>query len=349
MVDQLIQLEEKKEGIISKETKKYIFFMDFKAQMKEIKEKYLGFLFLPNISSDKTIEMRKEQINKYESKRSFISRLNNPLTILGIILIFIILTWAVFAPLITTYDFHKISVGDFDTKPDLPPDYEHIFGTTRLGIDVFSRLIWGARGSLFFSILIVSISAFLGIFFGLISGYNPGIIDNLIMRFCDIMMAFPSLILVILIAVMCNGNQFVISLSYAVLGFVGYTRLLRASVLAEREKTYVQAAKISGASNLKILYRHILPNTIAPIIVSVSFDIGGTILGLAGLSFLGYSFLSTIDWGTDLNVARLKIFSAPYAAIIPGIGVSMAVLGFMLVGDGLRDALDPRLHGRKGS
>ncbi|MCF2141106.1 MAG: ABC transporter permease [Candidatus Lokiarchaeota archaeon] len=320
-------------------------YMNFRKQIKELKEHYIPFLFLPT-AKDPILTKRKEELERFHSKRKFIKRLQNPLTMFGIFIIFVIFSWAVFAPLIISQGFYEVTVADFSTLPNLPPTKDHIFGTTRLGMDVFARLVWGARPSLFYGSFIAFLSAFIGVFFGLLAGYHSGIVDNIIMRLVDIMMAFPSLILIVLIAVWSGGNEFIILISYGVLGFAGYTRMLRALVLSERNKTYVQAAKVAGASNLRILYKHILPNCLAPIIVSLSFSIGGVILGLAGLSFLGYGFENSADWGTDLNTAHTKIFSAPWAAIVPGFGVFIAVMGFMLVGDGLRDAMDPRLHNK---
>jgi len=321
---------------------KNVLIRSFKEQMQEIRSKYIGYLFIP-LKKDETLENREMRFIAFRSKRSFIRKLYNPLTMFGILIIFILLTWAVFAPLITKQDFNHIFIADLDTFPDLPPSDDHLFGTTRLGRDVFARLIWGARPSIYYSIFIVFLGAFLGVFFGLIAGYFSGLTDNIIMRLVDIFMAFPSLIIIVLVVTISNQNQTAILLCYGILGFPGYSRLVRASVLKEKNQMYVQAAKVSGSSNLKILYRHILPNCVAPIIVSMTSAIGGTILGLAGLSFLGFGFLDSADWGSDLNSARVKIFIAPWAAFVPGFGVFICVLGFMLLGDGLRDALDPRL------
>ncbi|WP_457559392.1 ABC transporter permease, partial [Candidatus Harpocratesius sp.] len=138
-------------------------------------------------------------------------------------------------------------------------------------------------------------------------------------------------------------------LTYGILGIPGYTRLIRGTALQEKNKTYVEAAKVAGANKLKIMFKHILPNCLAPIIVAFTFDIGGIILSLAGLSFLGFSDTKNpvVEWGTDINYARNHIYDAPWAAFTPGFGILLTVLAFMLVGDGLRDALDPRLQGRK--
>jgi len=319
----------------------------FLDQLKEVKDSYLGFLFKLGQKND-VLTRRDFLFNRLKSKRSFISRLNNPLTKLGFIIIFIAITWAVFAPWISIYNYQLISDMDKTVAPFARPSWPaHPLGVTFFGRDIFGRLIWGARASLTMGLLSIVIATVFGVMIGVFSGYVGGWVDNLIMRIMDIIMAFPSLIMIIIIlSIFPNPKSRLelILLLYGFLGIPGYARLIRGTVLSEKTRTYVEAAKVSGSSNFRIMFKHILPNCIAPIIVSVTFDIGGIILSLAGLSYLGFGDQNLVEWGGDIQNARSKLYDAPWSALIPGIGIFLSVLGFMLAGDGLRDALDPRLQ-----
>ncbi len=318
----------------------------FKKQLSEIGSKYLGFLLIPG-KEEPELERRKMLLTRFQSKRKFISKLNNFLTIFGFVVVFIVLTWAVFAPLITTYDFYAINLVDVESPGWAEPDENHLLGTAKFGRDVYSRLIWGARSSLTMGLFAIVISVTLGTMLGIYSAYSGGIIDNLIMRGVDIIMAFPGLIIVIIIIAILGPSMGNILFVYGILGIPGYARLVRGAALQEKNKTYVEAAKVAGASSGKIMFKHILPNCLAPVLVSLTFDIGGIILSLAGLAFLGFSDPTLIEWGNDIQYARSKIYEAPFAAFTPGFGILITVLGFMLIGDGLRDAFDPRLQGKK--
>jgi peptide/nickel transport system permease protein len=317
-----------------------------KDQLSEIKEKYLKFLFMPGVKDDEFVK-RDFLLNRLKSKRKFASKLNNTLTKLGIFIVFIILTWAVFAPWLTPYNYFMVTGIDFNIDAFAPPSPAHPLGVTKFGRDVLGRLIWAARSSLTIGLLSIIISCVFGVMLGTFSAYTGGWVDNLIMRIVDIIMAFPGLIMVIIIISILGPQMHNIMLVYGVLGIVGYARVMRGAALQEKTKTYVEAARVSGASNFKIMFKHILPNCIAPIIVSFTFDIGGIILSLAGLSFLGFGDTRLVEWGTDINDSRSKIYSAPWAAVWPGFGILFTVLGFMLLGDGLRDALDPRLQSKR--
>jgi len=319
-------------------------------QMKEVKDTYLWFLFKPG-QKDDVLSRRDFLFNRLKSKRRFISKLNNPLTKLGLLVIFIAITWAVFSPLISIYNYEVVAGINEDVEQFARPSFPaHPLGVTYFGRDIFSRLIWGARSSLTLGLLSILISMVFGVMIGVFSGYIAGWVDNVIMRIMDIVMAFPGLIMIIIILSIFDEparRMQTILLLYGFLGIPGYARLIRGSVLSERTRTYVEAAKVGGSSNFQIMFKHILPNCIAPIIVSVTFDIGGIILSLAGLSYLGFADTTMVEWGADINEARRKLTSAPWAAIWPGVGIFITVLGFMLVGDGLRDALDPRLQAKK--
>jgi len=302
--------------------------------------KNLKFLLLPG-SRMEELTFRELEYEKTVSKRSLMRRLKNPLTILGFCIVFFISTLAVFASWLSPQSYANvldIHVGSWN-----PPSPEHPLGQTWIGGDVLSRLIWGAQTSLTVAIPSITISVTGGILLGVIAAYYGGWIDSLIMRICDIFLAFPSLVLsLVLIAIYGRSIQ-IILLVWGFLGIPVYARLIRGNVLQARELPYIAAARVAGAGNWRIMFRHILPNVIQPIIIFFTFDIGSYILGLAGLSFLGVHSSSIPEWGNDINKARNNPYSAPWASLWPGFMILLTVLGFMLVGDGLRDALDPKL------
>lgn len=302
----------------------------------------IKFLLIPG-SRIEELTFREIEYEKTISKRKFIRRLKSTLTLLGIVLIFIIASFAVHAPWISPFTFFEVN----DIHPELinygPPIPGHPLGLTEFGRDVLGRMIWGARSSLTIALPSIALSVSLGIVFGVIAGYYGGWIDSIIMRICDVFLSFPYIILVMVIVAIWGQRIENIMLAYGFLGIPGYARLIRGSVLQARELPYVDAAKVAGAGNWRIMFRHILPNTIQPILISFTFDIGGIILSLAGLGFLGYSDPQMVEWGNDIANAKGRLPVAPWASFWPGFMILIAVLGFMLVGDGLRDALDPRL------
>jgi peptide/nickel transport system permease protein len=287
------------------------------------------------------LEEREFEYEKDISKRSLIRRLKNPLTILGFAIILFIVTIAMYAPWLSPQTFGEAmrpQAGSWNA-----PSPEHLLGQTAMGGDVLSRLIWGARTSLTISLPSISISVSGGIIAGVIAAYYGGWVDSLIMRICDVLLAFPSLILSLVFIAIYGPYIEIILTVWGFLGIPIYARLIRGNVLQARELPYIEAARVSGAGNWRIMFRHILPNVIQPIIVFFTFDIGAYILGLAGLSFLGMNQSVLIEWGHDINVGRENPYLAPWASLWPGFFIFLTVLGFMLVGDGLRDALDPRL------
>jgi peptide/nickel transport system permease protein len=298
------------------------------------------FLVLPG-SRIEELELRETEYEKNISKRKLTRRLKNPLTILGISIIFFILTLAVYAPWLSPQSFADAMKPHFGSWN--PPSPEHPLGQTAMGGDVLSRLIWGARTSLTISLPSISVSVFGGVVFGVVAAYYGGWVDSLIMRICDVFLAFPSLILSLVFIAILGPSIEIILMVWGFLGIPVYARLIRGNVLQARELPYIEAARVSGAGNWRIMFRHILPNVIQPIIVFFTFDIGAYILGLAGLSFLGMNQSILIEWGNDISVARENPYEAPWAGLWPGFMIFLTVLGFMLLGDGLRDALDPRL------
>lgn len=302
--------------------------------------KNLKFLLLPG-SRKEELTIRELEYEKSVSKRSLMRRLKNPLTILGFCIVFFVATLAVFAPWLSPQSY--IETLDIHTGSWNPPSPEHPLGQTWIGGDVLSRIIWGARTSLTIAIPSISISVIGGILLGVIAAYYGGWLDSIIMRICDIFLAFPALVLsLVLIAIYGRSIQ-IILMVWGFLGIPVYARLIRGNVLQARELPYIEAARVAGAGNWRIMFRHILPNVIQPIIVFFTFDIGSYILGLAGLSFLGVHSSVIPEWGSDINKARANPYGAPWASLWPGFMILFTVLGFMLVGDGLRDALDPKL------
>ncbi len=315
----------------------------FENQFNEILTTYNKFLVVPG-KKDEELEKRDFLYNRLKSKRKFYTKLNNPLTKVGIVVVLLVATWAFFAPWLSPYAFRLVAVKDPNSADYLPPSALHLFGTTKFGRDVLGRLVWGARASLSIGLVAIVISSVFGVIVGIISAYYGGILDSIIMRLVDIIMAFPGLVMIIIIVSIYGSNMSYIMLIYGILGIVGYARLIRGTALQEKSRTYVEAAKVSGSRDWRIMFTHILPNCITPVIVAVTFDIGGIILSLAGLSFLGFGDPRLVEWGTDINIAQRQIEYAPWAAFWPGFAILLAVLGFMLLGDGLRDALDPRLQ-----
>lgn len=291
------------------------------------------------------IEELDHRVSEYErmvSKRKFIRRLKAPLTIFGIFIVISIVTLAVFMHWISPYTVayaDGIHAGSWDG-----PSSAHPLGQTNFGRDILARIIFGARSSLTIALPAITLSVVVGVILGVIAAYYGGWIDSIIMRIGDIFLAFPALVFAIVLVGIMGRKMEIIIFAYGVLGIPYYARLIRGSVLQARELPYVEAAKVAGAGNWRIMFRHILPNSIQPIIISFTFDIGGVILSFAGLAFLGYSDPTLIEWGRDIDIGRGHLINAPWAALWPGIMILITVLGFMLVGDGLRDALDPRLR-----
>lgn len=303
--------------------------------------KNIKFLFLP-ASRLEELTRREFEYEKEKGKRKFIRRFKSVLTITGIVIVFIIITLAIFGHWIAPFtieDTLHIAPGAWN-----PPSPAHPLGQTQLGYDVLSRLIYGARTSLTVALPAIAASVTGGVIIGTVAAFYRGWIDSVLMRICDIFLAFPGLILALVFVAIFGRKIENIMIIWGILGIPYYARLIRGNVLQARELTYVQAARVAGAGNMRIMFRHILPNCIQPIIISLTFDIGTMVLSLAALSYLGFSDPTMIEWGNDINNARTNLYDAPWASLWPGLMILICVLGFMLVGDGLRDALDPRLR-----
>jgi len=265
---------------------------------------------------------------------------HNPLAAIGVVLILIFLIFALFAPWITPQDPAAI---DLPGRLNLP-SRSHWFGTDELGRDILSRIIYGARISLLVGASVVATSLILGLIIGSIAGYYGGGID----RFFNVVvmnafLSFPGILLAIAFVAFRGPGIFNLVLSLSLGGWVGYARLVRGQVLAAREREFVEAARALGASDLRIVVRHILPNIIQPVVVQSAIGMAGAILAEATMSFLGLGVPPpTASWGTMLNDGRAHLFDAPHLVLFPALAVMLAVLSFNFIGDALRDYLDPR-------
>jgi len=269
--------------------------------------------------------------------------LRSPLTVAGLLLISVFALAAVAAPLLAPADPLK-QVLSTRLKP---PTAAHWLGTDQLGRDVFSRMLYGARISLLIGIVVVGLAGSLGTIVGVVAGYIGGWLDEGLMRLTDIFFAFPALILAMAISGALGPSLTNAMIAIAVVSWPVYARLIRSQVLSLREREYVEAARSLGASTLSIIWQHILPNTLAPLMVQASFDLGGAILAAAGLSFIGFGTQPpTPEWGVMISEGRNYIATQPWLSLFPGLAILFTVAAFNLIGDGLRDALDPRLRGK---
>jgi len=247
---------------------------------------------------------------------------------------------AIFAPFIATQSYRETMPAD---RLD-GISWEHLMGTDHLGRDVFSRVVWGSRISLSIGFVAAGVSVLLGTVVGAVAGYYGGKIDNVLMRVTEAVMSFPTFFLLITIVSVVERNIFNIMLVIGLTSWPSLARMVRGQFLSLREQEFVTAAKALGASDARIIFRHILPNAMAPVIVSATLKIGGAILSESSLSFLGLGVPEPFpSWGSILNAGRTNLRQAPWIATFPGIFIFLTVLAFNYVGDGLRDALDPRL------
>lgn len=268
----------------------------------------------------------------------------NPLFIVGVVVVTALVAAALLAPWITPYPEDATHGINFADKLD-PPSARHFFGADALGRDIFTRVVFGARMSLKIGLMVVFISLGIGIPLGLIAGFFGGWVDEVIMRISDMFLAFPPLLLPVAIAASLGASIFNAMIAIAISWFPWYVRLIRAQVLTVREELYVEAARSIGVSKARILVRHILPNSLAPVIIQASMDMGYAILAAASLSFIGVGAKPpTVEWGLMVTSARAYFLDYWWTVTFPGLAIFVSVLAFNLVGDGLRDILDPRIR-----
>ena len=286
--------------------------------------------------------MKKLSINQSSLLYRNMKRLlKNKLAIMGIIIILLFLILAVFAPLFTSFDPNAIDLKAVGAAPSST----HIFGTDKLGRDVFARILYGGRTSITVGVLSALSGSFVGVVFGCVAGYFGGKIDLLFIRLSEILQTFPQMILIlIMVAILSQGVQNLIII-FSITGWMTTFRMIRNEFMVLREETYVEVNKAFGISDLTIMFKQILPNTLSPIIVSTTINSAGFILSEAGLSYLGLGVPNTVaTWGNIMNAAKSLdvIANNWWLWVIPGITISLFVLAVNFFGDGLRDVLDPK-------
>lgn len=256
----------------------------------------------------------------------------------GSIVLFFILV-ALFAPLIATHDPEMINTDLIFNSPN----NIYYFGTDELGRDVYSRVVYGTRISIFVGFIAVGISTIIGVFLGLLAGFYGGIIDSFIMRFTDIMLSFPTFFLILAVIAFLNPSIINVMVVIGVTGWMGVARLVRAEVMSVKNREYIIAAQIQGLSQLKIMLKHILPNILSPVFVTATLGIAGAILIESSLSFLGLGVQPpTPSWGNILTEGQNNLTTAWWLSLFPGIAIVITALGYNLLGEGLRDYLDPK-------
>lgn len=266
----------------------------------------------------------------------------------GLLLILFFMVLAFFAPVIAPFAPDQVIDGALRLPPNSHfQNYYFLFGTDDIGRDLFSRLLYGSRVSLMVGFSVVFIAASLGTLLGLLAGYFGGWTDRMVSRTMDFIMALPAVLFAIVIVAVLGPGLVNAIIAVSVVALPNFTRLIRAQVLAEKNKQYVQAARLYGASHTRILFKEILPNCVAPLIVQSSLGFSDGVLNCAALGFLGLGAQApTPEWGTMLSDARSFLESSPWMVNLPGLCILIVVLSFNLLGDGLRDALDPRLKNR---
>lgn len=272
---------------------------------------------------------------------------HNPSVVLGVFFILLVFGVAAAAPFIAPpadvnepYQIPK----DFILPPKSPGTDGLLFGSGELGIDVFYGIVWGARTTIYTSLLVVGISMFIGLILGSIAGFYGGKVDNLIMRVTDVFLALPSLILAMAVSSVLSRDINSIILALVIVWWTPYARLIRGQVMAIKENTYVEAARAIGAKKQRILFRHVVPNSLAPLMVSVTLDIGAVALTAAGLSYIGFGVDSGYaEWGRMVSDGqRWFVQGSWWTVVFPGMSILIFTMGFSLLGDGLRDIMDPR-------
>ena len=268
----------------------------------------------------------------------------NKTAIVALTIIIAMLAFALFAGFIAPYDPTHIDTKNILTRPSSA----HIFGTDTLGRDIFSRIVYGSRISLSIGFIAVGIAIIIGIFFGSIAGYYGGRVDSILMRFVDVMLCFPTFFLILAVIAVMEPSIFNIMIVIGATGWMSVARLVRAEVLSLKKRDYVTCARVMGAGDLWIIVRHLIPNALAPVLVSATLGIGGAILVESALSFLGIGVQPpTPSWGNILMDGKSTLGVAWWLTIFPGVFITLTVLAYNLLGEALRDMLEPRLKERR--
>lgn len=287
--------------------------------------------------------MAEESLPQRGSALAWRRLVRSPSLVVGAAVLTLVVGGAIFAGLIAPYS----AVEQAFSVQLRPPSFAHPFGTDEFGRDIFSRVVYGTRVALIVGVLADGIAVSLGVLLGVVSGYFRGWVDSAVMRVVDVMLAFPYLLLAMIVVAILGPGLTNAMIAIGIVYTPQFARLVRAAVLAIREQEFVDAASALGVRPLRMLGRHILPNILSPIIVMATLTVGFTIVETAGLSFLGLGASPpTPEWGSMLATGRSYMLTAPWIATFPGLAILVTVIGFNLVGDGLRDLLDPRLRSR---
>ncbi len=277
-----------------------------------------------------------------ETRRFFRVFLSRGLVVFGMVVIFLFIITAIFGPLFAPYDPNKQNLAQALVQPSA----QHLLGTDYIGRDTLSRLIYGARMSIMVGVVALGIAAAVGIISGLLAGFYGGWVNAVIMRIVDALMSFPMILLALLLAGLLGGGLRNVMIALGIALIPGYARLMCGQVMALKESDYVLAGRSIGNSNLWLMFRHIVPNSLPPLIVLVTMQIGSAILAEAGLSYLGIGIQPpTPSWGSMVSDGFKYLITNPLLSFVPGLSIMLVVFAFNMVGDGLRDALDPRLRG----
>ena len=295
----------------------------------------------PNVTADRAQALIRA--NKAKKRRQFIKALfSRKIVLVSACIVMLIILVAVFAYQIMPFDPNKPAVRERNQGPSAA----HLLGTDEFGRDVLSRIIIGSRVSLVVGVLAVIIACIIGTTLGMLAGYFGGFIDDLISRVAEAIRVIPQVVLAIALCAVFGGGIVNMSLILGISNMTVYIRMMRSQVMSIKERDYIMAGRLQGNSNGRLMLRHILPNSVSPIIVTMTQQIGGTILAEAGLSFLGLGISTpTASWGTLVSGGRAYLLTNPVYSIAPGVCIALLVICLNSLGDGVRDALDPRLRG----
>lgn len=296
----------------------------------------------PSAADEAAKRAKKREQTKKSIRRFLRAMFSRKLVIVGAVGTTFFVLVAIFAPLIATHDPNFIENGNFLQDPSL----EHLFGTDMYGRDLFSRVVYGARVSLLTGVVSVLMATVIGTFLGMLAAYCGGVVDMVLMRICEVMHTIPQLAISMTLITILGSSMGAMAVILCIGGIWGTLRMMRASALSIMSNDYVLAARLSGEPMIKILYKHVLPNSISPIIVSATQAVGMTIMMESGLSFLGVGIkVPTASWGSIINEAKTYLLIKPLYALIPCVCLALLIISLNLLGDGIRDALDPTLRG----
>lgn len=291
-------------------------------------------------SLDINIPVEEEELRQSQMKLMVRRFCRNKMAVVALVFLVVLVLSAIFCEQLTPYDYAK---QDLLAMNQLPSK-EHLFGTDNFGRDIFTRILRGARVSLVVSVMAVAMSTLVAIVLGALSGYYGGAVDNVIMRLMDILGSIPGMLLSMTVSAALGTGLVKTAIALAVASIAQLARQLRSSIMLMKNSEYLEAARAFGASDAQIIFKHIIPNCLAPLIVQISLSLGSTIMAISGLSFLGLGVQPpTPEWGNMVAAGQDFIRTYPHNIIFPGLAVAVTMLAFNLLGDGLRDALDPKM------